>query len=155
MANRGLTQTAGALVPFHLLGITGVFALVAAVPALVGYLHWSGEQDMRAAWSISGPPCPAISKPTPAIYGSRDPLVFDYGGATFARRFGHVACIPVVEGPPWNKQVRRICQFTAPDVVAVSAAGGTKVFKPGVGHAATVTISGGEVACVVGGWYRG
>jgi hypothetical protein len=152
MASLGLTKIN---VPLHELGMVGVLMLVAAVPALVGYLHWSTDQEMRAAWTVSGPPCPVVSEPAPTIYGSRDPLVFDYGGASFTRRFGHVACIPVVEGPPWNRQVRRICQFTAPDVVAVSTGKRTTLFKPGVGYRATVTVSGDDVACVVGGWYAG
>jgi hypothetical protein len=133
----------------------GVLALVAAIPAYLIYAAWAGEQAMKRAWAIEGPACPVLTDVSRPPFGTRGPKTFDYGGVSFARRYGHVDCMAATEGPMGDKQVYRVCQFAAPMVVAVTVAGRTTVFKPGVGRPATVTIRRGEVSCVVGGWFKG
>lgn len=132
----------------------GLLALVATIPAYLVYSAWAGERAMKRAWAINGPACPVVAA-TPALFGALGPKEFDYGGVGFARRYGHVDCMAAREGPLGDRHVYRVCQFSAPMTVGVTAGGQTRLFKAGVGQAATVTVRRGEVSCVVGGWFRG
>lgn len=133
----------------------GVLALVAAIPAYIVVEAWAGAEAMKRAWAVEGPACPVLTDVSRPPFGTRGPKRFDYGGASFARRYGHVDCMAATEGPLGRRQIYRVCQFAAPSVVSVTVENRTTVFKPGVGRPATVTVRRGEVTCVVGGWFRG
>jgi hypothetical protein len=133
-------------------GMVGVLLLVASIPALAVRQTWTSQQALRAAWNIAGPPCPPL---TPA--GSLSawfPREFTYEGVSFERRFGHVMCVAPPKTGFINPEVYSVCQFTGPDTIRVTTAGKAVAFKPGVGQPATVTVRGGRVSCVLGGWFR-
>lgn len=136
------------------LSILGILALVTAIPAYMAYDNWAAEEEKRA-WIVPGPACPVVTDLTRPPFGARGAQTFDYGGIAFSRRYGHVACVAPAEGLLWDQQVYRVCQFSAPMTVGVSAGGQRWLFKPGVGRPATVTVRRGQVSCVVGGWFRG
>lgn len=140
--------------PPELVGTVMFLLLICSIPAWLVYETWSMQQAERRAWSIAGPACPEIERPTPALFGGKEPRRFSYGGATFERRFGHVSCASplgegLIPGAPY-----RVCQFNGPGAVSVRTPAGVTYFKPGVGSPATVTIRDGQVSCVVGGWFR-
>ena len=126
-----------------------------SVPAYLAYDNWAAEEARRAWGRVEGPACPVVRDLSPPPFGARGPKTFDYGGVGFARRYGHVDCVAPTDGPLGDRKVYRVCQFSAPMTVGVTAGGETWLFKPGVGRPATVTVRRGEVTCVVGGWFRG
>lgn len=142
-------------VPLHALGMAGFLALVASVPVLVALLGWAKERAIEAAWRIEGPPCPVTAAPPGLVAGDRPLKVFAFGAARFARRYGHVDCMPFPDGRPFGREFRRVCQFTAPETVVVMLGERTWAFRPGVGQPATVTVRRGEVSCVLAGWFAG
>ena len=130
-----------------LAGILGLLGLVAAVPVLTAYAGWAGEREMQRAWTIGGAACPEAVRRSPDLFGARPAKIFAYGGAVFARRFGHVSCAAPVEPRATGREVFHVCQFTSPGAE-------TTVFLPGIGNPATVTLRDGRSTCVIGGWYR-
>ncbi|HEY9236950.1 MULTISPECIES: hypothetical protein [Phenylobacterium] len=135
----------------ELVGVGFFLVMLATLPAWLIYETWSLQEAERRAWDISGPPCPVVAHG--AAFAADTPYEFSYGGARFARRFGHASCASplgegLIPGDPY-----RVCQFTGPAMVAVATERGVTVFKPGVGHRATVTVRDGKASCVVGGWF--
>lgn len=133
----------------------GVLGAAISVAAYMAFDNWAAEEAKRMWGAVEGPACPRVGDLSRPPFGAKGPQTFDYGGASFSRRYGHVYCVAPTEGPPWDQQVYRVCQFTAPMTVGVMAGGETWLFKPGVGRAATVTVRRGEVRCVMGGWFKG
>ena len=88
-------------------------------------------------------PCPRL---TPEAFAARLRAIrilpshhFRFGDAHFYRASGRVDCRTVGEVPT--------CQFSGPVALQIATAGGRYLFFPGSG-AATVTIRGGQPACV-------
>jgi hypothetical protein len=132
-------------------GLAFFLLMLATLPAWLIYETWSAQEEQRQAWNVSGPPCPVISPA--AAFGADTPYEFSYGGVRFARRFGHASCASPLEGGLIPGAPYRVCQFTGPAVVGVATSEGVTIFKPGVGHRATVTIRDGKASCVIGGWF--
>ena len=61
-------------------------------------------------------------------------------------------CASVPDGPFITRRAYYACQFSEPIIIAVSVGGRTQLFEPGPGRHATVSLRGGRVACVLGGW---
>lgn len=139
----------------NMLGALGVLAAAACVPVYLAYDNWMAEKAARAFGAVEGPACPVVRKSARPPFGAKGPKTFHYGGIAFSRRYGHADCVAPVEGPPWDRRFYRVCQFSAPMTVRVTTADGRWMFQSGVGRPATVTVRGGEVRCVVGGWFRG
>ena len=136
------------------LNLSGLMLVILAVPALSIYETWSEQAAMRRAWNIAGPACPVV-EPSATFFGAKGPKGFDYGGIRFERRYGHVSCVAPAKRGMVGGEVYRVCQFTAPAALAVTADGRTHLYKTGVGQRATVTVRDGQVSCVVGGWFSG
>lgn len=136
-------------------GVLGVLAVVVSLPLIGVYATWSDRRAMRAAWNVAGPSCPVVAAPTPSLSERRPLKVFEYGGASFSRKFGHVSCVAPSEGGPFSRTTYRVCQFTAPALIGVTTAERTVFYAPGVGRRATVAVRGGTPSCVLGGWYSG
>lgn len=134
--------------------LTGLMLVILSIPAFLIYETWSEQAAMRRAWNIAGPACPT-AEASPALFGARGPKTFDYGEVRFARRFGHVSCVAPPERGMVSDKVYRVCQFTAPAALSVTAEGRTSLYKPGVGRRATITVRDGQVSCVLGGWFSG
>ena len=136
-------------------GVLGVLAIVVSLPLIGVYATWSDRRAMRTAWNIDGPSCPVAAAPTPSASERRPLKVFEYGGASFSRKFGHVSCVAPREGGLFTRTTYRVCQFTAPALIGVVTADRTVFYATGVGRKATVTVRGGEPSCVIGGWFAG
>lgn len=143
---RGLTGK------LHMLGILLLLATVASMPLMVGLGTWLTHQAMRKEWTMRGPACPIVPAISRAAHGARPPPPFVYRGVAFAYQIGDVFCEAAPEGY-FKRGVYPVCQFDAPAAIAVTTAGRTVIFEPGVGHHATVTIRHGQTSCVVGGWF--
>lgn len=123
------------------------------IPGLIVAETWVGQAMMQRAWTISGPPCPVVTRPATNIVGRKLPRDFDYGGASFARYFGHASCVGWRDGPLGREARVRVCQFNAPGALAVTTPTRTIIYQTGVAQAATVSVRDGEPACVLGGWF--
>lgn len=134
-------------------GMAMVLLAVMSIPSALVVANWFEMRQARAAWAIEGPPCPRLASDALLRAARRPPHVFDYGGVRFARQYGHASCVGFREDGLFNEAIYRVCQFSAPAILAVTAGGREEAFKPGVGHRATVTIRGGRASCVVGGWF--
>lgn len=140
--------------PLPALGMVGVVLMLASIAAYPVYETWSVQRGVRIAWDITGPPCPVAPGPPAAAFGRMGVKVFRYEGAKFERRFGHASCVAPNEQGFMNEAFYRVCQFSAPETVRVTADGRAYAFKPGVGNVATVKVRKGQVTCVVAGWFR-
>ena len=136
-------------------GVLGVLAIVVSLPLIGVYATWSDRRAMRTAWNIDGPSCPVAAAPTPSASERRPLKVFEYGGASFSRKFGHVSCVAPREGGLFTRTTYRVCQFSAPALIGVTTAERTVFYAPGVGRRATVAVRGGTPSCVIGGWFAG
>jgi hypothetical protein len=138
----------------------GAIALAVGVPilllAIVASWFWQRQAaiaDSRA-WTITGPPCPVLSRaaylaqPTPATHA------FDYNDVVFASAYGAVSCNAIINdgGRGWGTYP--VCQFTSPSLIRVATRTGEAYFQI-PGGPATVTVRQGVAACVLNGWFRG
>ena len=139
------------------LGIVVVLLAVASIPITVGYSTWRTHRSLRAEWSAAGPACPLVPEPSVAARGAKPPAPFTYRGAHFAYQIGDVECAAVPEKSLFDSAHYTVCQFDAPGAVAVTTAGRTATFEPGIGRGAMVTVRKGQVSCALAasGWYHG
>lgn len=140
--------------PLPVIGMVGVVLMLASIAAYPVYETWAVQRGVRIAWDITGPPCPVTPGRADTAFGRMGVKVFHYEGVKFERRFGHASCVAPNEPGFMNKDFYRVCQFSAPETVRVTADGQSHAFKPGVGRVATVTVRKGQVTCVVAGWFR-
>ena len=127
----------------------GVVLAFAAYLFLGGFLKHRGEAMTRAeAARVSGPPCPTLDEAQFQRAGYRGLKGVDYMGAVFMRQYGHVECSSVPDDF-LALRAHPVCQFTSPNVLAVTTKRGTSYYAPGVGHPATVVARGDEVQCVM------
>jgi hypothetical protein len=146
--------SAGVVDRLQVLAMGLVLVALAAIPGLSILEVWIDQQNVRRAWTITGPPCPEVDRPAHSVVGRRRPKTFTYGGIDFTRQFGHASCVAIREDGFMNKQSYRVCQFNAPAMVAVTMPGGQKTtWQTGVGNNVTVTVRHGRPTCVVAGWF--
>jgi hypothetical protein len=139
----------------NLLSLAGMAVVVAAIPGILTLQMVLTERAERRAWTIEGPACPVVARPSPM--GSRrrgDPMSHDYGGSTFTRSFGAVSCAGFREPALFEEsRVYHVCQFNNPGAVVVRTPAETKTFEGPPGRRLTVTVREGRASCVVGGWF--
>jgi hypothetical protein len=123
-------------------------AVVAAIwgPSLL--VHRREAIATARAWTLHGPPCEALSPQAYAKQWFKAAKGFEWGGATFARGAGHAACQDVTRGGGRGIGTYPVCQFTSPQVIAVTTKKGVFYFAPGLGKPATVTVQAGVPTCV-------
>lgn len=136
------------------LGLLALLFGLALIPGYLAFETWAAQRAMIQAWSIAGPPCPQVARPSRAVVGSKPAKAFAYGGVGFARHFGHASCVAWRQGAPFRPEILRVCQFNAPGAVTVSIKGRTTSYQTGVSKPATVTIRDGTATCVAAGWFR-
>ena len=124
---------------------------VASIPLTIAYGALADHQALKKEWTIGGPPCPVASQ---ASLYHRPAHAFRYQGVAFTRQYGAVNCVVVPSGGLLSKAHHTVCQFNGPARIAVTTGGRTLAYEPDIGHPATVSIRGGQVSCVVGGWFR-
>ena len=134
------------------LGLITAGLLAVAIPVGGVYSLWAHQHELRTYWDIKGPACPPPHHSWREVVLSRQPHTFQYGGADFAHPFGAADCTSVPDGPFITRKAYYACQFTGPIMVSVTQGGRTVLFEPGPGRHATVSLRGGKVGCVVGGW---
>jgi len=114
------------------------------------YLHIRSERIADAtAWTIEGPPCPAISEAELMADLGAGLQSFTYGDATFFRRAGDVECAPVYYEGGRGDAFYPVCQFTRPGDLRVQTARGEWRFRVSPGRPATVSTPHGEARCVL------
>jgi hypothetical protein len=133
-------------------GIVLLLLALASIPVQVGVSTWATHQAMKDEWAIRGPACPVVAQVSRAATGFRPPPPFVYQRVGFAYQIGDASCEAVPEGM-FSGATHPVCQFDAPAAIKVTYAGRTTIFEPGVGHRATVSVRGGKVSCVMGGWF--
>jgi hypothetical protein len=138
----------------------GIIAIAVGVPLLLGtaVVSWLTQRQAAisdaAAWTITGPPCPALTLAQYAS-GPRAPFAsFSYEGVGFARQFGHVSCNAVVNDGGHGMGTFPECQFTSAGIVKVTMAGGDVYYSTGSGPS-TVAIHQGKPSCVLAGHFTG
>lgn len=139
-------------------GLVGMGVLVAALLAipLIDVVRTAMLAKMEAReWTITGPACSVVNKPSPVATSRRGVMRHRYGDVGFARSFGAVSCAAFPEpGLRWERRVYRVCQFNNPGAVTVTTARGVTTFEGVPGRPMTVKVSGGRASCVIAGWFR-
>ena len=137
------------------LGLLVFVAVLASIPVYIGCEAWSERQAVAAAWTITGPPCAIVQRPSRTAFSpSRKLKSFSYHGVTFTRAFGSASCVALDEPGIWSDSTYPVCQFNNPGFVAITSNGQTTVFEPEVGERATVMAPSGIGRCVRTGWFR-
>lgn len=126
------------------LAIVALLLAIASIPLSEGYAAWSTNRGLRKEWIAEGKACPVVAALSPAVRGAKPPKPFVYKGVGFAFEIGDVACAPVPEKSLFTKTTFPVCQFDAPGGIAVTSAGRTTYFEPGIGHGATVSVHAGK-----------
>jgi len=129
-------------------GLIALVAAAASIPVSEGYTAWATHRALRLEWLVNGPNCPVVTALSPAARGAKPPAPFVYKDVGFVYQIGDVTCAAVPERSLFSHATFPVCQFDAPAGVAVTVAGRTTVFEPGVGHGATVSVDHGRIACV-------
>jgi hypothetical protein len=133
----------------------GIAPLLALIPAVVVYSVWSEAAATKAEWTVRGPACRIVDRPSrTAVSPRKPPITFRYHGVVFTRSFAAASCAPVAETPLWPRETYPVCQFNNPGAITVVAEGRRVVFEPPAGRHATVTVRHGEIRCVVGGTFN-
>jgi hypothetical protein len=125
-------------------GIVVLLLAIASIPLSEAYAAWATNRGLRKEWIAAGQACPVVAALSPAARGAKPPKPFVYKGVGFAFEIGDVACAPVPEKSLFTKTTFPVCQFDAPAGIAVTVAGRTTYFEPGIGHGATVEVHGGK-----------
>jgi hypothetical protein len=130
-----------------------VGAVLAFLPATIGFATWHEVRALQRQWTIAGPPCPDHGdQPIPPQWGHLN-KGFDYGDARwdFGRALTYCADIPKPGLLAMGSY--QVCQFNNPNMVRVETGKGVQIFGPLRSQRATVTVRDGVASCVVGGWF--
>jgi hypothetical protein len=125
-----------------------LFVLLAGSLGWVSW-RWHLQKSIAetAAWTIKGPPCPAV---TAAQFRAQDMHAtdaIDIGGVRMARRFGHASCNEVYGDGGRGLSTYPVCQFTSPKSLVITTKTGVYYFDPEVGPA-TISVEHGTPTCV-------
>ncbi|HVI34057.1 hypothetical protein [Phenylobacterium sp.] len=148
------TPAEGRLTVLQSLGMVAVVLGAASIPAYVILTTWLDRRAVEADWTISGPACPQVAALDPAVVGRKPAKVFSYQKVRFARQSGHVSCVTLDAGGPFQRRTYPVCQFSGPAGVGVTTAEGTVFYQPGAAQRVTVSVRDGRPACVMAGWFR-
>jgi hypothetical protein len=137
-----------------MVGMGVLLAGIAAIPLIdVVRTRIAAKADERA-WTITGPACPVVAKPSPVATSRRGVQIHRYGDISYARAFGAVSCAAFQEpGWRWERRLYRVCQFNNPGAVTVTTARGATTYEARPAQTVTVTVRDGRASCVVGGWF--
>lgn len=125
------------------------FAVLIGVGAEIMARHDRAEQARRDLfWRVDGPPCAPLE---PMIFRSlrRLPQATPYDEALYRRTGGTMTCTHLVDRIDGAKVRYPVCKFNAPDYLVVSQGGQDRFYDLTGARAASVTVIGGQVRCVV------
>ncbi len=136
------------------MGILRVVLILGAV-ALAG-VFWKAELRREAgavakakAWTITGPPCPALDRKAFIASPVKASHPIEYDDVRFDRGFGHVSCDQIAyDGGRDLFSTYPVCQFTSPGMLRITTSGGEFYFLPQNGPA-TVAVAHGRPTCVM------
>jgi hypothetical protein len=133
--------------------VAGAVAVTAVIAGLAEHGAIAKRRALNVAaakeWTISGPPCPAITARQFVQRGLKAPQAFEYDGLVIGRQFGHVSCGALAYDNGRSLSTYPVCQFTGPGVLRVQTRKGEFFFEPGLGKPATISIPHGVPACVL------
>jgi hypothetical protein len=148
----------------HAFTRTPRWLLILPTVLAVGWLGWYLIDDYQKvrqqriadakAWTITGPPCPTITEAQFLRPHQKGLRRFEFQGAVFFRRYGHVACAAIRNDGGRGGRLHAVCQFTSPDDLMVRTEAGEVYFRPGPGSPATISTAGGAPRCVLASKYR-
>ena len=115
-----------------------------------GLVWWGWNHASRdsQAWTVTGPPCPIVSR---ADYQTLDePLThpFRYAGARFDRAYGYAMCNVIANHGGHGSGRLTVCQFNNPSVLDVTTPRGDILYRTDT-RPATVSIDRGTPGCVL------
>lgn len=140
---------------FRRLETASVGLVLCAVPGLIWFVTWFDLQSDTRLWTIHGAPCQIVDRiPAQMLTSRMPPQRFVYDGVTFTHAHAMADCSQHPKNPAWPSGHFDICQFNSPGAVTVEIGAKKTTFQPPAGKHATVTVSGGEAGCVVGGWFN-
>lgn len=148
----GVSPKAGMSRSAKMTFIGGALVALAAAGAVLGHNWWEQRKEAIAnadAWTIDGPPCPALTEAQFAAAGLSTRKASEFNGVTFRRVAGHMSCNEVANDGGRGMGKYPVCQFTSPSVLSVTVAERTFHFQPGVGQDATVEVKDGQARCVM------
>lgn len=125
------------------------FLVLVGISVEVVARHDRAEQAARDAyWRVDGPPCAPLE---PMIFKSlrRLPQATPYDEALYRRTGGTMTCTHLVDRIDGAKVRYPVCKFNAPDYLVVSQGGQDRFYDLTGARAASVTVIGGQVRCVV------
>ncbi len=128
---------------------TAGLALAVAVFGSSWRFHQSEAVIDAKAWTISGPPCPSLTRQGFLAAGLEAPHSFDYDDVRFDRRFGHMSCAVIQDNGGKGPGSYPVCQFTSPAAIVVATRKGEFYFAPGIGQPATISAPHGQPVCVM------
>ena len=162
-ADYGVRSVRRGLAPIHIALLVGLIALAAGLGLLL-FRYWSNEVAETRAWTIAGPPCPALTHQALISAGLQPAAEGDirgfpdisegYDGAIFARRFGYLSCAVIRENGGLSLDTYPVCQFSRPVVLTITTAKGTFYFHTGDSAPATVSVKGGVPSCVMANRFK-
>ena len=132
--------------------VVGILALGSAA-LLAHYLLNKGLNERIAdasAWTVTGPPCPTMSKEAFAAQPYEARQSFETNGIRWARSSATVMCQSIASDGGRGGEVYPVCQFSAPRVLQITTPRGDFYFAPGLGKKATVTVRHDVAQCVMG-----
>jgi hypothetical protein len=130
-----------------------ILVAVLAAGGVGGALWWRHRQadiaDARA-WTVIGPPCPAVDRATFLAQPYEARQAFETDGIRWARSSAVVECQTIRSDGGVGGEVYPVCQFSSPRALQITTAKGDFYFVPPLGQKATVTVRGGVASCVLG-----
>ena len=133
----------------------GAVAIVSVVLLLGGTFTFSFLRHRTMAitdareWTITGAPCPRLSREAFQSAGLQAPQGLLYGDVLFRRRFGHMSCAAIVYDGGRGFGSYPVCQFTSPAVLVAKTGKEEAYFNPGIGRLATISVPHGRPQCVM------
>ena len=107
-----------------------------------------GERSGPPAAELAGAPCATLSAEAFQQRGATLKNSSTLGAVTLRRQFGKAECAGTTDGEG-NGIGAGTCQFSSPGVTHVAVSGTDHYFDIPVGEPATITVSGGDVRCVL------
>ncbi len=129
--------------------VLAAVGLVSGFEIVDRFLEVRDSTAQGNAVGIAGPPCPTVSRAQFMAQGLQTRWVSNFNGVVVGRRFGEVSCSEVAKAGGMGVASFPVCQFNAPDVLAVRTAKGMFYFRPGVGRKASILVTDGAPRCIL------
>ena len=129
--------------------VLAAIGLVAGFEVIDRFLEVRDSTAEGAATAIAGPPCPSVSQADFLAQGLQTRWVSNFNGVVVGRRFGEVSCSEVATKGGLGVASYPVCQFNAPDVLAVRIGKAMAYFRPGIGRKASIVVRNGAPRCIL------